>query len=536
MTKKILSLILVFALALFVVACTVVTDTTEPPASGEDPQVTTPPDNGGNMPPPELPSGPRYENPDIDNPRVRETGQTSGDWQFTLYTDNTIAITGFSGEGGIVTVPATIDSRTVRSIGWRAFYRRDDITRVNLPASLTEVYALGFYRMTNLTHVNLDNVQSIGYRAFTGAARLEAISIPSLTEVGTAAFRYAFSVQQLIVPGGLEYMGNAAFSYMVTLRELVIENGLDAIASWAFVGNSMVTTLTIPNSVETIGFGAIARFGLLRTLTVPFTGQSVDSHNSALAFAFGETDVLRTVPDVPSSLHTVTITHPNGLGVNAFRNLSNVRTVNLPSEITSIPNHAFRGSGLSSVNLPNSVASIGTMAFNGASNLTSVSLPTTTTYSVGSAAFIGTPWIATRGTFPVVNGALIGFNAPANFDGNVVIPGNLGIRTIAGAFMDNTAITRVVVPNGVTRITEQSFGRTTALNTIYLPLSLTHIDAFAFDFDSDAYINNRHFAGTEDQWIDLSGGLAGDLPVTIRPEGNMRLIQQLGSFNWNSTP
>ena len=80
--------------------------------------------------------------------------------------DDTIAITGYTGSGGDVVIPATITGLPVTSIGSLAFWANSTLTNVTLP----------------------DSVTIIGDRAFTGTA-LICISIPnSITNIGEDVF------------------------------------------------------------------------------------------------------------------------------------------------------------------------------------------------------------------------------------------------------------------------------------------------------------------------------------------------------------
>lgn len=68
---------------------------------------------------------------------------------------------------------------------------------------------------------------------------------------------------------------------------------------------------------------------------------------------------------------------------------SNIATVEIPSQITSIGDNAFSGcSGLTSVTIPDSVTSIGDNAFNGCTSLAFVTIPGSVT-SIGEGAFMG---------------------------------------------------------------------------------------------------------------------------------------------------
>lgn len=68
---------------------------------------------------------------------------------------------------------------------------------------------------------------------------------------------------------------------------------------------------------------------------------------------------------------------------------TNIATVEIPSQITSIGDNAFSGcSGLTSVTIPDSVTSIGDSAFDGCTSLAFVTIPDSVT-SIGEGAFNG---------------------------------------------------------------------------------------------------------------------------------------------------
>src|SRR6266403_63548 len=88
--------------------------------------------------------------------------------QFNYTTNNgAITITGYTGPGGGVTIPDTINGYPVTSIGDSAFYYSSTVTSVTIPNSVTSIGDEAFYYCTNLTSVTIPNsVTSIGIYAF----------------------------------------------------------------------------------------------------------------------------------------------------------------------------------------------------------------------------------------------------------------------------------------------------------------------------------------------------------------------------------
>ena len=78
--------------------------------------------------------------------------------QFEYTADNgTITITGYTGPGGAVTIPDTIDGLPVTSIGEWAFSCCNGLTSVTIPNSVTSIGDAAFQYCTSLTSVTIPN-------------------------------------------------------------------------------------------------------------------------------------------------------------------------------------------------------------------------------------------------------------------------------------------------------------------------------------------------------------------------------------------
>jgi hypothetical protein len=74
---------------------------------------------------------------------IPATAQQSGDYAYT--SDGTsITITRYSGNGGLVTIPDTIEGLPVTGIGERAFALCPYITQLTLPGSITTIGTRAF--------------------------------------------------------------------------------------------------------------------------------------------------------------------------------------------------------------------------------------------------------------------------------------------------------------------------------------------------------------------------------------------------------
>ena len=67
--------------------------------------------------------------------------------------NDTLTITGYTGAGGAVTIPNTINGLTVTSIGTNAFFDSTNITSVTISGNITNIGSFAFEGFSNLVSV-----------------------------------------------------------------------------------------------------------------------------------------------------------------------------------------------------------------------------------------------------------------------------------------------------------------------------------------------------------------------------------------------
>src|SRR6185436_9178727 len=78
--------------------------------------------------------------------------------QFTYFTiDGGISITGYSGPGGDLTIPSTINGLPVNGIFSSAFLGKSSLTSVTIPDSVISIGDRAFSYCTSLTNVAIGN-------------------------------------------------------------------------------------------------------------------------------------------------------------------------------------------------------------------------------------------------------------------------------------------------------------------------------------------------------------------------------------------
>lgn len=212
--------------------------------------------------------------------------------QFNYVTniDATLTITAYTGPGGPVVVPSTIDGLPVTGIGSAAFYDAFvdsvilpdsitsfgtsafagcfELTDINLPAGLTSLGDSTFEGCYLLTSLVIPNgVTSIGKYEFYQCYALTNLTLPAdVTDIGDYAFAGCTHLGSITIPDGVVTLGNAVFRECYALTNLMLSTNLSSIGTFEFYECTSLTNLTIPGGVYSIGdyaFGWCTQLGAL---------------------------------------------------------------------------------------------------------------------------------------------------------------------------------------------------------------------------------------------------------------------------------
>ena len=200
------------------------------------------------------------------------------DYTYTTNDDNTITITEYTGSGGAVTIPDTINGLPVTSIGNAAFAYCSSLTNVTIPDSVTNIGDYAFSWCERLTNFTIPNsVTNIGYEAFYRCYSLSSVSIPnSVTSIGDYVFCYCHSLTNVTIGTNVTSIGTLAFNGCWSLINVTIPNSVTNIGgSGAFFGCHSLTNITIGNGVITIGDEAFDACTSLSSVTIPNSVTSI---------------------------------------------------------------------------------------------------------------------------------------------------------------------------------------------------------------------------------------------------------------------
>lgn len=434
---------------------------------------------------------------------------TAGPPPFT-YTINqgVVTITGYTGAGGEVVIPGTIEGLPVVAIGPYAFQDEDAITGVTISEGVQFIEEFAFNACDLLARVDLpESLLGISQYSFGFCLSLPSISIPASTfYIQTFAFG-ASGITTINVddanPVYADVDGVLFDASLGTLLDFppgrtgayVIPSGTTEIAGYAFYFDS-VSGVTIPGTVTRIGSGAFNRCANLVSISVPASVSEIGGG------AFGECIALQsiTVDPVNPSFEsidgvlfneglTLLMQYPAGRPSNG--------TYVVPVTVTEIAINGFISSGgLTGVQLPSGLTTLGAGAFYGCGNLAAIQIPGGVT-SIGYATFAYCSSLSS-----------VGFSEGLQSIGDV-------------AFVNNSSLVSIILPSTLTAIGNRAFEGCFNLSSALFLGDAPSIGTGVFGFTSglfSVYYSNSAAGFSTPTWQGWPAQPVGVGPsITVQP-------------------
>ena len=210
--------------------------------------------------------------------------------------------------------------------------------------------------------INSLPVTSIGAYAFESKTNLTSVTIPdSVTTIGSDAFSSCYALTSVMIGSGVTSVGNRGFLNCFGLTSLTIGSGVTSIGDTAFFTCSSLTSVTIPNSVTSIGSSAFSPCTGLTSVTVAPLNTVYSSADGAL-FNKNMTTLIQC-PGGKAGSYTI----PNSvtsIGSRAFQSCPSLTSVTIPSSVTSIGSSAFLTCpNLITIYIKGNAPSLGTAVF-----------------------------------------------------------------------------------------------------------------------------------------------------------------------------
>lgn len=288
---------------------------------------------------------------EIRSEETHHYGENEGDiWDATetywyaILADGTVEITGYTGQDTEITIPSTLDGKTVTRIGDCAFQSgrnlTDEVTTIIIPSGIKSIGRYAFRDCMKLTSITIpDTVTTIEDSAFDGCEVLPTIIIPkNVTSIGTEVFRLCKALTEIKV--------DADNTKYKAIDGNLYNKGGSILISYA-PGKSD-TVFTIPASVMTIGKCAFFQCYNLKEITI--------------------TEKVTTIER------------------DAFYSCTNLERVAIPGNVKTIEERAFAFCfNLGNIILNEGIKTIGEEAFINANELTELTIPASVTNMAGNA-------------------------------------------------------------------------------------------------------------------------------------------------------
>lgn len=310
--------------------------------------------------------------------------------------DNTIPIGCFSHSNLVsISLPSNLESietqaffwaqklenvlipNSCKTIGLQSF-GVTSLSKVNIPASVSDIYYSAFERCPLLTSINVDT-QNSAYTSVDGVLcdkkmeRLiccptgkDYIKIPnSIKVIDLYAFEYCDLITSLFIPSNIEEITSRTFVYMERLSSFTVDQN-----------NKYYTS--IDGVLYTKNLSELIACPKLReTLTIPDGVQVINPYSCSY------------MPNL------ISVKMPNSvyrIGDRAFTDCQKLSNINLSENIVYLDEMAFFNClGLFSISLPMSVRSLGDNALSGCENLESIYCYAVTPPYTGTNVFYRTP-------------------------------------------------------------------------------------------------------------------------------------------------
>ena len=487
-----------------------------------------------------------------DNGKCEKCGEFlySSGLEYTLQSDNTYAVTdiGECTDTDIV-IPDTYLGLPVTSIDDSAFSDPyDEFESITIPDSVTYIDDYAFIGCLKLQNFIVDE-NNTEYKAIDGnlytkdgkklisyaiGKKQASFVIPNgVTEIGDAAFVFCIKLASVTIPESVSHIGEHAFDFegeKSSLVEIINKSSLNITAGSEDYGYVAYSALNVHNGESKVVVDGdyafythegvnylVSYLGTDTSITLPesYNGEDYEIGTGAFLFELNLTEVhipngVTSIGDwafpVCHNLTSVVIGDSvTTIGDRAFYYCSNLTSVVIGDSVTTIGNNAFESCyNLTSVVIGNSVTTIGDYAFYRCSNLTSVNI--SSIYSWCNISFgesYANPLYYARNLY--LNGELVT---------KLVIPdGITEIKDNSFFLCDN--LTSVIIPDSVTSIGNSAFSGCSNLTSVVIGDSVTTIGSQAFHYCSN--LPSVYYNGTAEDWANITiGSWNSELTIATR--------------------
>lgn len=389
--------------------------------------------------------------------------------------------------------------KNLQTLEGYAFYRCPALEEVHLTGDIQNwLFDRQFAENPALTTVILDEgVTQIGPYSFISCTALESVTFPkSLTDLGVSAFSGCSSMKSVTFlgdkPEDLEgYTLNAERKKPIIVYYDPAAKGWEDAEIEDLVFRPIGTGNDEPAPVPTAKIEGDFEYEMIKDMAVITKYTGSDSRLVLPDKIDGFPVRIEATVFSESQIEEVTIPAAIKDYSYAFRNCKTLKTVHLQRGIKTISSGAFSHCpALEEIEIPESVESIGVRAFE----------------------YSGLKRITIPGTVKTVDVQAFHYCSAleeVRITGNIESWGNTG----NGHFAGNTALTSLILEEGVTTLGNSMFYKCTALETVTFPKSLKKLGDAAFVGCSG--LKSVTFLGDRPEGLDRFTFGVAEKPVTV---------------------
>lgn len=496
--------------------------------------------------------------------------------EFTSNGDGTCYLTGIGTctDSYVIIPDYSPEGDKVVRIHYSVFRENTNITSVRISNNVTSIAQYAFSDCPNLEEIIFpERLTELERYAFQKCTSLESVTIPTgLEMIGGAAFYGCTSLVNVTIPDSVTYFEASVFNGCTALESIIIPASVTKIDIWAFKDCSSLESIFFMHSEEQFASITIdpeyaylsnakaycyletepTQYGNYWHYVDGIPTPWLDYYSATLSFisngdgtcnvSIGNcTDTKIIIPEISPQGYIVTgiqtsafsyasvieVIFPSTLktiGVNAFGNCRDLKSVIIPNGVTTIGEWAFLGcTSLESIVIPSSVKTIDDYAFNNCNLLSTVyylgDKEDIKNLSIGVLSpsfeeahyyFYSENTPATSGDFwHWVDGVPTVWTeyAPAYSEGlEYTSNGDETCSVSIGTCTDTNIVISPVSPEGdsVTSISNSAFEYCESLTSIVIPYSVTSIGPWAFDCCYN--LTDVYYTGDAEKWSSIEIG------------------------------
>ena len=237
----------------------------------------------------------------------------SGNYEYRILDNGTVAITRYNGTSEEVIIPQYIDDKMVACIDDLAFDHCLNLTYITFPESVIEIGDNAFRECSNLTSikVNSNNTEFCSIDGilfdkniktlitFPANKKVTSYAIPSsVTTIHDHAFEQCINLTSITIPHSVTKIGAYAFYYCLKLSSVSMTKSITSISGYTFSGCKNLTNISIPQNVKSIGDSTFWGCVSLESVTIPNSVTSIED------YAFCNCEKLKSIT-IPYSVKSI---------------------------------------------------------------------------------------------------------------------------------------------------------------------------------------------------------------------------------------